>query len=102
MICYQYFRPLYFEPKKFHNFKEIFDAIIDPAYAKDGKHDTPRGFPGTSPIVPPANAVSRALFSIERGNTENAKKHLTTLFMTFGQFLDHDITLTPHAPCGKR
>ena len=77
----------------------LFRIEIGPAYAKDGKQDTPRGFPKTYPILPAANAVSRALFSVD--NTGKSK-HLTTMFMTFGQFLDHDITLTPKAECQKK
>ena len=72
-----------------------------PAYAKDGKHDTPRGYPGTYPILPPPNAVTRELFTVEYANTGN-KKLVTTLFMTFGQFLDHDLTFTPHSSCKQK
>ena len=72
--------------------------ISAPAYADDGANDTPRGFPGTSPVLPPANAVTQQLFQVEKKNTGNDMK-LTTLFMTFGQFLDHDLTETPMAKC---
>jgi len=71
---------------------------LAPAYADDGTNDTPRGFPGTSPVLPPANAVTQQLFQVEKKNTGNDMK-LTTLFMTFGQFLDHDVTETPMAKC---
>jgi len=70
---------------------------LAPAYAGDGASDTPRGFPGTSPVLPPANAVTQQLF-LEKKNTGHNMK-LTTLFMTFGQFLDHDVTETPLEKC---
>lgn len=59
--------------------------------------DTPRGFPGTFPEVPPANKVSQALFNVEHTNKGNG--HLTVMFMTFGQFLDHDLALSTHPEC---
>ena len=61
------------------------------------KYDTPRGFPGTKPKVPPANQVAQTVFRTERKNKKG--NDLTTLFMTFGQFLDHDLTFSPHADC---
>ena len=72
----------------------MFSFWIAPQYA-DGK-DIPRGFPGT-PNIPSAHQVSQA-FSKEKQNTGNYKD-LSVLFMTFGQFLDHDIGLSPHASC---
>jgi len=74
--------------------------IIAPAYADDDKHDTPRGFPGTR-VLPPVNAVSQQLFEVENENTGNSMQ-LTTLFMTFGQFLDHDVAETPQVPCKQK
>lgn len=62
--------------------------------------DTPRGFPGTSPVVPPANQVSNATFRVERTNKGNG--HLTVLFMTFGQFFDHDLALATHPECHEK
>ena len=60
--------------------------------------DTPRGFPETNPVIPPANKVSLAAFSALTTNGGNSQK-LSTLFMTVGQFLDHDIGISPHRTC---
>lgn len=70
--------------------------LIPASYA--GGKDTPRGFPGTRPIVPPANKVSKVAFQVEQENKGNSRK-LSILLMTFGQFLDHDVALVRHAEC---
>lgn len=84
--------------------------------------DTPRGFPcHTNPIqfdssfddpnspstinrwstsYPTPHQVSIAVFKITKKRVQNTRG-LSTLFMTFGQFLDHDMTLTPHEECKK-
>ena len=74
-------------------------------YANDGKHDTPRGFPNTYPVLPPPNQISQRLFQVERLTLARKAAVLqkpTTLYMTFGQFLDHDISFTPHATCPEK
>ena len=58
--------------------------------------DIPRGFPGT-PNIPTAIEVSNELFKVEHQNKGTGD--LSVLFMTFGQFLDHDITLATHPEC---
>jgi len=63
--------------------------IVDADYV-DGI-TTPRGFPGTNPKVPTAHEVSNRIFQVETKNGGNSNR-LTVLFMTFGQFLDHDLT----------
>ena len=79
-------------------------------YARDGRHDTPRGFPNSDPVLPPPNLISQQLFQLEDvpmplkslRDGEKFRKKIetpTTLFMTFGQFLDHDVAVTPHASC---
>lgn len=74
-------------------------ARLQPAdYVDRQKIDAPRGFPGTKPAVPTAHQVSRAVFQVQRKNQQRARG-LSTLFMAFGQFIDHDIGLTPHPKC---
>ena len=58
----------------------------------------PRGFPETKPELPTANQVSQSIFHVELENTGN-DLGLAVAFMTFGQFLDHDITEVPIVPC---
>ncbi|XP_057290808.1 peroxidasin homolog [Hydractinia symbiolongicarpus] len=60
--------------------------------------DTPRGFPGTSPVVPTANQVAGAVFSLQNQNVQRTRG-LSAMFMAFGQFLDHDFGLTEHPSC---
>ena len=77
-----------------------FPFNLSAAQYEDGK-DTPRGFP-KAPLfkqtLPPPNSISESLFHVETTNTGNYRQ-LSVLFMTFGQFLDHDMVATPHASC---
>ena len=56
--------------------------------------DTPRGFQGTKPFVQPANKITDELFKVEHHDKETGD--MSVLFMTFGQFLDHDVGLAAH------
>ena len=99
----------------------FYHACLEAVYAD--KIDTPRGFPckpsslfagadhnnnndnrGKSyenPPIPTSHQVSRNLFKITTKNVKN-QHSLSTMFMTFGQFLDHDITQTPHESCKRK
>lgn len=54
-------------------------------------------------MIEPANRISSQVFVVERTqNTQIDNEALSVLFMTFGQFLDHDLALSPHADCDVR
>ena len=90
---------------QFSKYVTIFNLFAAAFYARDGLHDTPRGYPNTDPVLPPANLVTQTVFKTETSNPKitgvNAAK-LSTMFMTFGQFLDHDVAFAPHATCRER
>jgi len=66
-----------------------FARSLEAAY-EDGK-DVPRG--GVNPsTLPNARSVSRAVHRPQQGEKST---NATLMLMQFGQFLDHDITLTP-------
>ena len=66
-----------------------FARSLDAAY-EDGK-EVPRG--GVNPsTLPNARSVSRAVHRPQQGEKST---NATLMLMQFGQFLDHDITLTP-------
>ena len=59
---------------------------------------TPRGYPDVDRNPPkPANEISQVLFQTEQQNRNLRSTSLSILFMTFGQFIDHDLVETPHA-----
>ena len=63
--------------------------------------DTPRGFPGTTPVVQPANKITDELFNVEQQNKGTGD--ISVMFMTFGQFLDHDLGIAVHnAECNVK
>eukprot|EP00111_Clytia_hemisphaerica_P023396 TCONS_00068913-protein len=76
--------------------------ILKAEYARDGNHDTPRGFPNTDPVLPPPNLVTQQCFLTETTSSRSSTPSPSTLFMTFGQFLDHDFALSHHADCKQR
>jgi len=75
--------------------------LLDAEYVDKYKYDVPRGYPGFQPKLEPANKVSQELFQVEK-ETKGSRKHLSTLFMTFGQFVDHDITDTLVDRCTEK
>lgn len=81
--------------KAFNALKNTFHYSLGADYV-DG-FDTPRGFPGTFPIVQPANKVSEELFLVEDQNKGTGD--LSVMFMTMGQFIDHDMGLSTHPDC---
>lgn len=69
-----------------------FSRLLPPAY-QDGKH-APRSLGSNNQPLPNARNVSEIVFVSSRGNEDNATVNFTHLAMVWGQFLDHDITLT--------
>jgi len=51
-----------------------------------------------SSVVAPPNRVSQAIFTAGKINKGNDEK-LAVIFMTTGQFLDHDMVSGTHGPC---
>uniref|UniRef100_A0A7M5UE79 Uncharacterized protein n=1 Tax=Clytia hemisphaerica TaxID=252671 RepID=A0A7M5UE79_9CNID len=73
--------------------------VIFAEYVDRRQVDLPRGFPGSNPSnIPSANKVSIAVFKAKQENKGN-NALLSTLFMTAGQFLDHDMALSLHGKC---
>ena len=72
--------------------------IISAAAYFDNKGlDTPIGFPGIKyPNVPTPQEVSNALIKILEEDSGN-KGMVSNLHMTYGQFLVHDMDLSPNA-----
>ena len=66
-----------------------FARILGPAYVDGG---LPRGSADTSNLPNPRN-VSRA---VHRPQKESKSTKASLMLMQFGQFLDHDISLTPN------
>lgn len=69
-----------------------FSRLLSPAY-QDGKH-APRSQGSTNQPLPNARNVSKIVFVSSKSNGDNATANFTHVTMVWGQFLDHDITLT--------
>ena len=69
-----------------------FSRLLPPVY-KGGKH-APRSLGSNNQPLPNARNVSKIVFVSSTGNDDNATTDFTHLTMIWGQFLDHDITLT--------
>ena len=69
-----------------------FARVLDPAY--DDYKGLPRGSNDTSKLPNPRK-VSRV---VHRTHQESKSTKASLMLMQFGQFLDHDITFTPHPP----
>ena len=68
-----------------------FARSLDPAYADGVDGEVPRG--GFNPSsLPNPRSVSRA---VHRPGQGVRSKNVSLMVMQFGQFLDHDLTLTP-------
>jgi Animal haem peroxidase. len=71
--------------------------FIDPEYL-DGTSGYPRGFDPNSNINSAHSVARQAFESLSEDKGNEHKLHSTSiLFMVFGQFIDHDITVTSHA-----
>ncbi|XP_066921652.1 eosinophil peroxidase-like [Clytia hemisphaerica] len=72
---------------------------IIPAKYDDGV-DLPRGHHQASDYekLPTAHQVSHSVFKAVNSQVKN-DKNVSVLFMTFGQFLDHDLSVSPHEEC---
>ena len=81
--------------------KKLSSVSTGADYADKYKLDVPRGYPGVGRKLPVVNHISKTLFGVTKKMRGN-KHHISTLFMTFGQFLDHDITDTPSQACQVR
>lgn len=69
-----------------------FSRLLPPVY-KGGKH-APRSLRSNNQPLPNARNVSKIVFVSSTGNDDNATADFTHLTMIWGQFLDHDISLT--------
>lgn len=69
-----------------------FSRLLPSAY-QDGKH-APRSLGSNNQPLPNARNVSKIVFVSSTSNDDNTTTNFTHVTMTWGQFLDHDITLT--------
>ena len=78
-----------------------FRRLLHNAY-EDGTY-TPRGGFAEESRLPTARRVSVSVLKTERGSREEAKnRHNTILLAFWGQFVAHDISLTPVYTCSRR
>lgn len=85
--------------KKIRLFSHLLLLTISAAQYNDGV-DLPRGHHHATDYkdLPTAHQVSTAVFKTFTGQVKN-DKNMSVLFMTFGQFLDHDLSVAPHESC---
>ena len=79
-----------------------FARLLPPAY-EDGTY-APRTLGSNNESLPNARNISTIVFVSSTGNDDNMTPNFTHVTMTWGQFLDHDITLTQEnntADCGN-
>lgn len=69
-----------------------FSRLLPPAY-QDG-NQAPRSLGSSNQPLPNARNVSTIVFVSSTGNDDNITANFTHMTMTWGQFLDHDITST--------
>lgn len=78
----------------------IFAVYLDPTYL-DGTVGYPRGFDPLTQMRSAHSIAREAFESLDKDKGNVQKPHSTSiLFMSFGQFIDHDVTITSHAPSG--
>lgn len=79
-----------------------FSRLLPPAY-EDSKN-APRSMGSNNQSLPNARNISTIVFVSSTGNDDNTTPNFTHVTMTWGQFLDHHITLTQNnetVECGN-
>ena len=71
---------------------------LEPPTAYEEPGFQPRRLAADGTDLPNARRISRAVFRANTGNLNGSAPDFTHMTMTWGQFLDHDITLTELTP----